>query len=209
MPTQSSSQTEVITETIRGIVDRVTYHNPDNGWSVLRVLPFNNPHQQETVIVHQSKVYAGATMEFHGAWTVYPKFGRQFKAIKAVERKPATTAALEKYLGSGLIKGVGPKTAKKIVQQFGKKTLDIFEGEIERLTEIKEIAKKKLEMIRDAWIERYCRSKGISLSDEQTSAVKGIVCERFSILTGGPGCGKTTLKVLLAASGKAKSPPWS
>jgi len=51
-------------------------------------------------------------MEFHGAWTVHSKFGRQFKATKAVEIKPATTAALEKYLGSGLIKGVGPKTAK-------------------------------------------------------------------------------------------------
>ncbi len=89
-----------------GIADRVTYHNPDNGWSVLRVLPFDNPHQQETVTVHQTKVFAGATMEFHGSWTVHPKFGRQFKATKAIERKPATTAALEKYLGSGLIKDV-------------------------------------------------------------------------------------------------------
>ena len=140
MQTQARKQTGVVTETIRGIVDRVTYHNPDNGWSVLRVLPFNNPYQQETVIVHQTKVFAGATMEFHGAWTVHPKFGRQFRATKAVERKPATTAALEKYLGSGLIKGVGPKTAKKIVNHFGKKTLEIFEGEIERLIEIQGIA---------------------------------------------------------------------
>ena len=146
-------QTAVITETIRGIVDRVTYHNPDNGWSVLRVLPFNNPHQQETVIIHQTKVFAGATMEFQGVWRVHPKFGRQFKAIKAVERKPATTAALEKYLGSGLIRGVGPKTAKKIVNHFGKETLEIFEGDIERLIEIQGIAQKKLEMIKDAWIE--------------------------------------------------------
>ncbi|MEJ2286148.1 MAG: AAA family ATPase, partial [Desulfobacterales bacterium] len=122
------------------------------------------------VIVHQTKVFAGATMEFHGAWTTHPKFGRQFKAVKAVERKPATTAALEKYLGSGLIKGVGPKTAKKIVQHFGKKTLEIFEGEIERLTEIKGIAQKKLEMIGDAWIEHrairevmlFLQSHGIS-----------------------------------------------
>ena len=170
MPNQSFSQTEAITETIRGIVDRVTYHNPDNGWSVLRVLPFNNPHQQETVIVHQTKVFAGATMEFQGAWIVHPKFGRQFKATKAVEKKPATTAALEKYLGSGLIKGVGPKTAKKIVQHFGKKTLEIFEEEIGRLTEIKGIAQKKLETIRDAWIEHrairevmmFLQSHGIS-----------------------------------------------
>ena len=164
------TKTGTITETIRGIVDRVTYHNPDNGWSVLRVLPFNNPHQQETVIVHQTKVFAGATMEFQGAWIVHPKFGQQFKATKAVERKPATTAALEKYLGSGLIKGVGPKTAKKIVQHFGKNTLEIFEGQIERLIEINGIALKKLEMITDAWTEHrairevmmFLQSHGIS-----------------------------------------------
>ncbi len=170
MATATRMQTNTITERIRGIVDRVTYHNPDSGWSVLRVSPFNDPHQQETVIVHQTKVFAGATMEFHGAWTVHPKFGRQFKATQAAERKPATTAALEKYLGSGLIKGVGPKTAKKIVHHFGEKTLDIFEGEIEKLTEIQGIAQKKLELIRDAWTEHrairevmmFLQSHGIS-----------------------------------------------
>ena len=66
-------QLQAITESLRGIVDRVTFHNPDNGWSVLRVTSFNNPMQQETVIVHQTKVFAGATMEFQGAWTVDPK----------------------------------------------------------------------------------------------------------------------------------------
>ena len=99
-----------ITETLRGIVSRVTYHNPTNGWSVLRVLSFDNPHQQETVTVFQTKVFAGATMEFRDAWTVHPQFGRQFKAFEAQEQKPASAAALEKYLGSGLIKGVRPKT---------------------------------------------------------------------------------------------------
>jgi exodeoxyribonuclease V alpha subunit len=71
-------QTGIIQESIRGIVDRVTYHNPENGWSVLRVLPFNNMMQQETVIVHQTKVFAGATMEFHGSWADNPQYGRQF-----------------------------------------------------------------------------------------------------------------------------------
>ena len=159
-----------IMESLRGIVDRITYHNPDNGWSVLRVLPFDNPHQQETVTVHQTKVFAGATMEFHGAWTVHPKFGRQFKATQAVERKPATAAALEKYLGSGLIRGVGPKTARKIVKYFGHDTLDVFENEIERLTEVAGIAAKKLTMIREAWVEHrairkvmmFLQSHGIS-----------------------------------------------
>jgi exodeoxyribonuclease V alpha subunit len=164
------NQTGVITEVLKGIVDRVTFHNPDNGWSILRVLPFNNPHGQETVIVHQTKVFAGATMEFEGSWTVHPKYGRQFQASLAREKKPATTAALEKYLGSGLIKGVGPKTAQKIVRYFDHQTLDIFEASIERLTEIPGIAQKKLDMISRAWTEHkairevmmFLQSHGIS-----------------------------------------------
>jgi len=153
MRPQAVNHTGVINEILKGIVDRVTYHNPDNGWSILRVMPFNNPQGQETVIVHQTKVFAGATMEFQGSWIVHPKYGRQFQATVAKEKKPATAAALEKYLGSGLIKGVGPKTAKKIVTHFHKQTLDIFEKDIERLTEVPGIAQKKLDMISAAWIE--------------------------------------------------------
>ena len=134
--TSLNTNTGVIQETITGIVDRVTFHNPENGWAILRVRPFNNPHQIETVIVHQMKVFAGATMEFKGAWTYHKQYGRQFKAVEAIEKKPATTAALEKYLGSGLIKGVGPKTAKKIVNHFGKNTLEIFENDIEKLVQV-------------------------------------------------------------------------
>ncbi|MBW2659162.1 MAG: AAA family ATPase [Deltaproteobacteria bacterium] len=143
----------IIIEKLRGIVERVTYHNPDSGWSVLRISPFNGPGSQETVTVHQTKVYAGATMEFRGAWTVHPQFGRQFKASEAIEKKPASAAALEKYLGSGLIKGVGPKTAAKIVRYFRKNTLEIFENDIDRLTEVPGIAAKKLLMIKEAWSE--------------------------------------------------------
>ena len=170
MRTQAVNQTGVINEILKGIVDRVTFHNPDNGWSILRVMPFNNPQGQETVIVHQTKVFAGATMEFQGSWTTHPKYGRQFQAILAKEKKPATAAALEKYLGSGLIKGVGPKTAKKIVNHFNKQTLDIFEKNIKRLTEVPGIAQKKLDMISKAWTEHkairevmmFLQSHGIS-----------------------------------------------
>ncbi len=142
-----------ITEHLRGIVQRVTYHNPESGWSVLRVAPLNSPSSLETVTVHQTQVFAGATMEFHGAWTLHPQFGRQFKAERAIEKKPATTAALEKYLGSGLIHGVGPKTAGRIVRNFRENTLDIFEHDIGRLLEVPGIAQKKLRMIEEAWRE--------------------------------------------------------
>jgi len=161
---------QTISETLTGIVQRVTYHNPDTGWSVLRVNPFNSPEKQETVTIHQTKVFAGATMEFRGAWTVHPQYGRQFKASEAVEKKPATTAAMEKYLGSGLIRGVGPKTAHKIVRFFGNNTLTIFEKEIGRLTEVPGIADKKLAMIEEAWLTHrnirevmmFLQSHGIS-----------------------------------------------
>lgn len=139
-------------EKLYGIVERVTYHNPENGWSVLRVSPFNSP-VLETVTVHQTKVFAGATMEFFGAWTHHSQFGRQFKADRAIEKKPATSAALEKYLGSGLIKGVGPKTARKIVNHFKENTLELFETDIGRLIEVEGIAEKKLLMIEEAWRE--------------------------------------------------------
>ncbi len=142
-----------VEERIKGIVNRVTFHNPANGWSVLKVEPFGQPGSQETVTVHQTKVFAGATMEFVGEWRHNPKFGRQFHAIKAIEHKPASTASLEKYLGSGLIKGVGPKTAKKIVKHFKGETLQIFEHQIERLKEVPGIAERKLKSISKAWHE--------------------------------------------------------
>jgi exodeoxyribonuclease V alpha subunit len=167
---QGSYQTGVVQETLKGIVDRVTFHNPDNGWSILRVLPFDNIGNQETVVVHQTQVFAGATMEFWGAWIHHPKYGRQFQASLATEKKPATASALERYIGSGLIKGVGPKTAKKIVRHFKDQTLDVFEEEIHRLTEVPGIAAKKLDMISTAWVEHrairdvmmFLQSHGIS-----------------------------------------------
>ncbi len=139
-------------ETVQGIVERVTFHNDVNGWSVLRVKCFNE-FDPITVIVHQTKVFAGATMKFFGSWGSHPKFGRQFTATSAEEQKPASAAALEKYLGSGLIKGVGPKTAKKIVSHFGQNTLCVFENTIDELLQVPGIATKKLKTIREAWDE--------------------------------------------------------
>ncbi len=139
-------------EVIKGIVERVTFHNESNGWSVLKVKCFND-FDLSTVIVHQTKVFAGATMKFTGSWGNHPKFGRQFTAQSAEEKKPASAAALEKYLGSGLIKGVGPKTARRIVKHFGSSTLDVFENSMDDLLEVPGIAQKKLLGIRYAWEE--------------------------------------------------------
>jgi exodeoxyribonuclease V alpha subunit len=140
-------------ERLAGIVERVTFHNEESGWSVLKVTSFRDPARMTTVLIHQVKVFAGATMEFWGAWGHHSKFGEQFKAVRAIEKKPATAAALEKYLGSGLIRGVGPATAKKIVKHFNERTLDVFESHIEDLMKVPGIAEKKLEQIKVSWEE--------------------------------------------------------
>lgn len=157
-------------EKLQAVVQRVTYHNPVTGWAVLRVQSYQYPGEQLTVTVHQTRVFAGTTMEFHGNWVDHSQYGRQFKAVEAIEKKPASTAALEKYLGSGLIKGVGPKTSRKIVAYFKETTLEIFEQDMERLLEVPGIARKKLEMIKHAWSEHrmirdvmiFLQSHGIS-----------------------------------------------
>lgn len=157
-------------EKLSGIVKRVTFHSAESGWSVLKVTPFSRQHEEIAVTVHQSKVFAGATMDFYGEWVNHPTYGRQFKAVRVEERKPATANALEKYLGSGLIKGVGPVTAKRIVKHFGKATLEVFEHHIDRLTEVPGIAELKLASIQKAWTEHqeirnvmmFLQSHGIS-----------------------------------------------
>ncbi len=138
---------------LSGIVERVTFHNAVNGWSILKVSPFSDPQKLATVVIHQAKVFAGSTMEFWGVWTQHSKYGEQFKAERAIEKKPATSAGLEKYLGSGLIQGVGPKTATKIVKFFKDQTLEVFEERIDDLMKVPGIAERKLVVIKESWRE--------------------------------------------------------
>ena len=143
----------VTLERLLGIVERVTYVNPHNGWSVIKVSPMGEPHRRVAVVLHQVAVAPGATMEFLGHYDEHPRFGEQLKCRQATERKPASAAALQRYLGSGMIRGVGPTTAKKIVGHFGAQTLDVFEDDIDRLTEVRGIAARKLESIAASWSE--------------------------------------------------------
>ncbi len=149
-PTLQNSQN---LEKLSGIVERITFHNEQNGWSVLKVTSFKDPAKLTTVVIYQAKVFAGATMDFWGEWGHHPKHGEQFKAVRAIEKKPASAAAIEKYLGSGLIRGVGPATAKRIVGFFKDQTLDVFESRIEDLMSVPGIAEKKLEQIKNSWEE--------------------------------------------------------
>jgi exodeoxyribonuclease V alpha subunit len=165
-------------ENLLGIIERVTYHNQQNGWSVIKIRPLKsksyrfNEDQLVTVVIHQASIHPGATMNFEGSWVEHPSFGTQFKAQKATEQKPADVASLERYLGSGMIKGIGPSTAKKIVKRFGIETLEVFEGHIERLKEIKGITEKKLKEIKISWeTQRSIKDLMIFLQDHGVSTL--------------------------------------
>ena len=105
-------------EKLSGIVQRITFHSVETGYTVLKVNSFQKPQEEIAVIVHQSKVFAGATLDFYGQWTNHTHTVYNLKPPKWWKGNRLPTHALEKYLGSGLIKGVGPVTAKKIAKHF-------------------------------------------------------------------------------------------
>jgi exodeoxyribonuclease V alpha subunit len=137
-------------ESITGVVERLTYYSQESGYTVARLL---RPGAKEltTITGNFADIQPGQTLQLVGFWREHPQYGPQFQVINYKETKPATLTGIEKYLGSGLIKGVGPVTAKRIVACFGLETLDIIENQIERLSEVNGIAKKRINMIKSAW----------------------------------------------------------
>jgi len=128
---------------IRCVDERITYQNPENGYSVLkcRVKDYSD---LIPVIGNLIVANVGSVLIIEGNWKVDAKYGQQFVAENWEETLPATVYGIEKYLGSGLIKGVGPKFAKKIVQRFGEDTFVVIEDNIELLVEIEGIGKKRI-----------------------------------------------------------------
>lgn len=135
---------------IRCVVERVTYQNPENGYSVLKCA-VKNYNELVTVVGNLLDANVGSVLLIDGNWKVDAKYGRQFLAESWEETMPATVFGIEKYLGSGLIKGVGPKFAKKIVQQFGTDTLEIIETDVHRLLEVPGIGRKRVNKIAESW----------------------------------------------------------
>ena len=146
---------------IRCVVERITYQNPENGYSVLKVR-VKGYDDLVPLVGNLLDVNVGSVLLVDGDWKVDKKYGRQFMAQTWEETMPATVYGIEKYLGSGLIKGVGPKFAKRIVQLFGTDTITIIEEHIERLREVPGIGEKRIGQIRESW-ERQKEVKNIML----------------------------------------------
>ncbi len=146
---------------IRGVVERITYQNPDNGYTVLKCA-VKNYNDLVTVVGSLLDVNVGSVLLIDGNWKVDSKYGRQFMAESWEETMPATIFGIEKYLGSGLIKGVGPKFAKRIVRKFGTDTIEVIETDVGRLREVEGIGAKRIKMIHESW-EKQKEIKNVML----------------------------------------------
>ena len=140
-------------ETLNGILERIVFENPDNGYTIGR---FSARGHSEliTIVGNLASVYAGESLILKGEWVNNPKYGRQFQIDKYETILPANIAGIKKYLGSGLIKGIGPKMASRIVNKFGMDTIDVIEQEPDKIAGVEGIGRKRVQMIQDAWEEQ-------------------------------------------------------
>ncbi|MFC1820671.1 ATP-dependent RecD-like DNA helicase, partial [Thermodesulfobacteriota bacterium] len=146
--TTGDSQTE-----LEGQIERITYSNEETGYTVakLNVRGYRDP---VSVVGNIIAPTPGEILSLKGAWVNHPRFGRQFKIESHSIKIPATVHGIKKYLGSGLIKGIGPVMASRIVKRFGEKTMDVIEHRIDKLTKIEGLGPKRVEMIKEAWREQ-------------------------------------------------------
>jgi exodeoxyribonuclease V alpha subunit len=143
----------VTIETLRGTIERITYHNEETGYTVAQVQPEgHNP--LVAAVGNMLGINVGECVLMSGSWRAHPQYGRQFKAETVHTVLPATVTGIEKYLGSGLVKGVGPVTAKRIVRKFGADTLQVLELEPARLLDVLGVGRKRVDLITRAWTEQ-------------------------------------------------------
>ena len=138
---------------LRCVVERITYQNAENGYAVIKCRA-KGYQDLVTVIGAMPDVHVGSVLNLGGTWKVNAKYGRQFVVETWEETLPATAYGIEKYLGSGLVKGIGPAFAGRIVRQFGEQTLELIETSPERLLEIEGIGRVRVERIRKSWEEQ-------------------------------------------------------
>ena len=140
-------------DVLAGPVERVTFHNPENGFCVLRTRARGH-RDLVTVVGHAATVAPGEWITASGEWVNDRTHGQQFKARFIRTAAPSSVEGIEKYLGSGMIRGIGPVYARKLVRAFGGKVFDVIEAEPERLREVTGIGRVRAKRITDAWAEQ-------------------------------------------------------
>lgn len=135
---------------LRCVVEHITYQNPENGWSVMKV-KVKGYDNLVTLTGSLLDVPVGSVLFCDGDWKVDARYGQQFVVQSWTKVMPATIYGIEKYLGSGLVKGIGPVFAKSIVSKFGAETLNVIDNEPHRLLEVPKLGKKRVERIKESW----------------------------------------------------------
>lgn len=137
-------------ETIEAVLDRFVFQSPDSAWCVARI---EVDGRRETAVGNLFGARPGETLRLTGRWERDPRYGRQFRVERAVTVRPESLEGIEKYLASGLVRGIGDVMAKRLVERFGMETLDVIERQPERLTEVEGIGPVRASRIREAWEE--------------------------------------------------------
>jgi len=142
-----------MTEALEGQLERIVYSNDDNLYTVARLKVPGNP-ELITVVGNLAGIAPGEMLKLVGNWEVHPKYGEQFRASGCTVSVPAKARGIEKYLGSGLIPGIGPEMARRLVTRFAEESLEVIEHHPDKLLEVEGIGEKRLSMIRKAWEEQ-------------------------------------------------------
>ena len=154
---------------LQGQIERVTYTNKENGFTIAKVR-VSGQRKLITVVGNLLSPTPGEVLDMKGEWVNHPKYGEQFRSVYSRSQAPSSIHGVRTYLGSGLIKGIGPVLAERVVEAFGQETLSVIENQLERLGEVEGIGKKRLVMIKKAWEEQkeirevmlFLQSHGIS-----------------------------------------------
>jgi len=135
---------------LEGQIERITYTNEETGYTVARI-KVTGYSEPITAVGKLISPTPGEFLKMEGAWMDHPKFGRQFKVISYRSVVPSSIEGIQRYLGSGLIKGIGPVMASRIVEKFGEKTLEVIDNRVEELEKVEGIGRERVGMIRRAW----------------------------------------------------------
>ena len=154
---------------LQGQIERITFTSEETGYTVAKIKVYGR-RDLVTIIGNIVNPTPGEIIKMQGVWGNHPKYGEQFKIVFCQTTTPASVYGIEKYLGSGLVKGIGPVMAKRIVKMFKEKTLEVIEIEIDKLAEVEGIGLKRIGMIRKAWEEQkeiravmiFLQSHGVS-----------------------------------------------
>ncbi|MDQ2996416.1 MAG: AAA family ATPase [Chloroflexota bacterium] len=158
--------------TLEGILERITYHSEQDGYTVARVQPRGKDHLV-TIVGKLLGMQVGESLELEGRWVDHPEHGRQFEVERYRTVLPATVEGIKRYLGSGLIKGVGPVMAKRIAETFGAYTLEVIDNQPLRLREVPGLGPKRVERIMRAWEEQQ-QIKAIMLFLQEHEIAPGL-----------------------------------